>query len=135
KAHSLSGSLPLSEGGMSAKHVLPGVVLLTLAGVSAAIAQPSSPANGYLQSPSTPSPYGLLGAPMAPALPPSAPAAAIVNQVEPVSPSALAWQQNSPAYCCGPFGANGPIGAELFLYTGPTIPSSGGTLFQQIHTG
>ena len=133
----------VGEVGMIAKHVIPGVVLLTLAGVSAAIAQTPSPTyapsatNAYLQPPSAPgsSPYGQLPAPLAPALPPSMPSAAIVNPVEPVSPSAIAWQQSSPAYCCGPFGANGPIGAEIFLYTGPTIPSSGGTLYQQIHTG
>ena len=129
---------------MSTNRVLPAVVLWTLAGISSAFAQSSSPFGnsqpvvGPVLNSNTPTQsYN-------PAVSPYSPANAIINQssplnpvsqIEPVSPSAQAWQQNAPAYCCGPFGANGPIGSELFLYTGPTIPVSGGTLFHQLHTG
>jgi hypothetical protein len=128
---------PSSEVGMSAKHVLAGVLLVSLAGACAANAQPVSPYGPYTL-PGTATPNGasaIAGASSTPVLPASTPSSVIVNGLEPVSPSAQAWQQSGPCYCCGPVGGDGPIGEEIFLYGGPTLPSSGGVLFDQLRTG
>lgn len=114
---------------MSAKYLIAGVLLTTLLGVHSLLAE--VPPFGY--SPTSPV------APLAsgPSMIPS-PSAALVNPAtlpQPVSPSAAEWLNNSPCNCCGPTGKNGPIGSELFVMTGPTIPVGPSILTRFANTG
>jgi hypothetical protein len=54
---------------------------------------------------------------------------------QPVSPSAADWVNGTLCNCCGPTGKNGPIGAETFIFTGPTIPGGTGILPRFANTG
>src|SRR5262245_9467796 len=126
---------------MSAMRINLGV-LVALVAVCAVHAQmqPVTPV-GY-------SPYGASGqlptspplsqsAPLTPMSPSmnSSPSSALIGETQIVSPSAQNWLNGSPCYCCGPVGAHGPIGAEAFVMTGPTLPAGGGTLAPRLHSG
>jgi hypothetical protein len=104
---------------MSAKHLFAGVLLTAAIGVAPVLAQPMTPPGAYSPVVPTIPPPGA-----AAAVPPPFPAAVIADPgagVQPVSPSASDWLK-SPCLCNGPTGKNGPIGSELFLLTGPSIP-------------
>jgi hypothetical protein len=45
------------------------------------------------------------------------------------------WIRYTCPQCCGPVGRNGPIGYEMFLRTGPSMPSAGQRLHKAIQTG
>ena len=120
---------------MSATRIISGVLSLTMVCAVRAQTLPNST--------TSPSPYGGVSTllsqnaapPVAPPPTPIPPSAAIVQGIQPVSPAATDWHASSPSYCCSPVGGNGPIGAEIFLYSGPTIPAGGGTLFPRLKTG
>src|SRR5262249_24402446 len=70
-----------------------------------------------------------------PPAPLNSPSGALVPPPDIVSPSASSWQASSPCYCCSPVGGNGPIGAEVFLESGATLPAGGGALNSRLRPG
>jgi hypothetical protein len=110
-----------------------------LSGMVALVVVGTAHAQTPLVPPTSPSPYGAMPAPVTtlplaaqntpPTAPPpllNSPSSALVPGTTLSSPSAGNWQNSSGCYCCSPVGGNGPIGAELYLYTGPTLPAGGG---------
>lgn len=80
------------------------------------------------------------GAGPGPADPTPNPAATLAGR-PPAAPGALPpgayaspWHADGPG-CCGPLGANGPIGYDLYLMTGPNITSGGGDLASRLGSG
>jgi hypothetical protein len=45
------------------------------------------------------------------------------------------WIVHNQANCCSPFGGDGPINAELYIDTGPSIPVAGGPFHHIMETG
>lgn len=46
------------------------------------------------------------------------------------------WSGGTPAGCCGPVGANGPVTYETYLRVGPSLTVGGGSLFSgALHNG
>lgn len=106
---------------MRTKISLPGTLLLTLIGFCAARADDLPvPA----MAPST----RPIAAPVIGPTPP-------VAQGQPSTAGLSDWITYSHGDCCGPMGANGPLGYELYLRTGPSLPVSGGFLHTTISAG
>lgn len=71
-------------------------------------------------------------------LPPATPTGTLTAPPTGLPPGSVAspWVGSRPAgACCGPVGANGPIGYELYVRTGPNLPVGGEDLSAAILTG
>ena len=42
---------------------------------------------------------------------------------------------SGPAACCGPIGGDGPVGQEVYVRTGPSIPFGKGVLAEALNAG
>ena len=134
---------------MSAKRIYFGVLMVSgmLAGFASAQSMlPPITGTGGPSSPYVSQPIGG-SAPMAPApgiaspygpglgtqLPPPNIVPENPYQFEAVpAPAAQNWANGIGSL---PVGRDGPIGEELYFWTGPSIPVGGGMLFQQVNTG
>lgn len=74
--------------------------------------------------PAAPGPLTTLTAPPGPAV-----VAQPTTGLPGVGTAGVLWSGGSPAGCCGPVGANGPVTYEVYLRTGPSITVGGGPEF------
>src|SRR5262249_5895823 len=111
---------------MSRKVSFPLAILLTAVGLWTARAQPPGERGSSTSGEMLPAPADNMPAP-APGeiLPPPS-----------VFPSPMSsWIVHNQANCCSPFGGDGPINAELYIDTGPSIPVAGGPFHHIMETG
>lgn len=137
-----------SEVGMSAKRIYCGVLIVSGVLTAFASAQSVLPPITGTGGPATP--YGFPSAGGNMPMPPSpgltspynsGPALELPPGLAPENPyrfesvpgsAAQSWANGIGSL---PVGRDGPIGEELYFWTGPTIPVGGGMLFQQLNTG
>jgi hypothetical protein len=114
------------EDGMSVKSVCLSGLVLTLLGLGAARGQdPASPLSVDTHGPP---PYASSGSPLGPpeAAPPAPAGHDLPPPLGPLAPPDTWLVYPRPTNCCGPVGHNGPIGSEIYLRTGVSVPIGGG---------
>jgi len=116
---------------MCAKASFPLAILLTAAGLWTARGQ--DVATPGLAEGELPPPKEVLPAP-ADAVPAPGPREILPGPSLLASPMS-AWIVHNQTNCCSPFGGDGPINAELYIDTGPSIPVGGGILHHIMETG
>lgn len=112
---------------MTAKRLFLGMAL-GLGLTAGANAQPMPPAKSYPTPPVADQPG---------AMAPAAPTATSVLTGDPAAKGVVEspWSGGTPAGCCGPTGANGPLTYELVMHSGPSLPVTGGVLTNKMNTG
>lgn len=130
---------------MSAKAIVFGAAVLALVGGRAIqgaeppmLLKPLSPAAYQTGAPAvTAPPAEVLPLPASPAMPGAAAPSSGISYGQGTPPGTVAdpWIAYSRPGCCGPLGANGPIGGEWFYRNGASIPVAGGILREALQTG
>jgi hypothetical protein len=116
---------------MRTKLVFPCTLVLAVVGAGLVRAQEMPPPYRGMDSSRTPAMASGADASRAPA---AAAEAAPATTTKPPS-SLSSWITYTHSDCCGPIGGDGPICAELYIETGPSMPAWGGFFSHVLETG